>query len=78
MKDKKLLEFLKKYSKDDLRDIIIGHYKFLVKKYEKLEEEYKDYRNKNLSKLAERVHDEKEFIFLQLQWYENYIKQEVK
>lgn len=77
MKEKELVEFLEKYSKEDLKNIIIGHYKFIVKKYEKLGKEYEDYRNKNLDKLAECVHDEREFIFLQLQWYENYIKQEV-
>lgn len=78
MKEDKLNQYLSSKSKEQLQNIILNHYKFIVNKIEHLQKEYEEYRNKGMNNLAECVHDEKEFIMLQLKWYENYIKEDIK
>lgn len=76
MKKEKLNQYLSSKSQEQLQNIILNHYEFIVKKMEHLQKEYEEFRNANMDKLAECVHNEKEFIFLQLNWYEKIIKEE--
>lgn len=78
MQEQKLKDYLTNKSKEDLENIIINHYKFLVNKLERTEQEYRSFVENNMDILATSTKKEYEFIFLQMKWYENYIEEKLK
>ncbi len=78
MQEQKLKDYLASKSKEDLENIIINHYKFLVDQLEKTQKDYKGFIENNMNIVANSTKEELDFIFLQMQWYENYIEQKIK
>lgn len=78
MKEQELNDYLSNKSKEDLKNIIINHYKFLVNKLKKTEKEYRGFIENNMNILAETTKKEYDFIFLQMKWYEDYIQERIK
>lgn len=78
MLEQKLKDYLNDKSKEDLKKIIISHYKFLIKHLEEAKYEYDSFLNKDMNLCAKNAKNEYEFIFLQLKWYEKFILNEVE
>lgn len=78
MKEQKLKDYLSNKSKEELENIIINHYKFLVNELERIEKEYRGFVENNMDILAKSTKNEYDFIFLQMKWYENYIEEKIK
>jgi hypothetical protein len=78
MQEQKLKDYLSSKSKEDLENIIINHYKFLVNELEKTEKEYRGFVENNMDILVKSTKKEYDFIFLQMKWYENYIEEKIE
>lgn len=58
MEKQKLKDYLTNKSKEDLENIIINHYNFLVNKLERTEKEYRGFIENNMDILAKETKKE--------------------
>lgn len=78
MKEQKLKDYLNIKTKEDLENIIISHYKFVIKQLEKTKKEYDGFLKQGMNLCAESTNCEYKFILLQARWYEDFITEKIK